>query len=234
MGTFADGDDVVVAEGVLRALPAPGARHPDVNLLHLADDTGLDQLDDAAVVLGGVDLDAHLGRHLRLRRLLADLARLEDVVGERLLAVDVLAVLQGQHGRRRVRVLAGADDHGVEGGGMVKELAEVGELFGVAVFGPGRLQGGAAHVAQRDDVLGGDGGEVGGAPAAHTDQGDVELVGRLAGAQEGGCGQGGAGGGEEGAASEERRHDDPFAVSGLEIDGQFPRPFYLLSGGRPD
>ena len=74
----------------------------------------LDQLDDAAIVLARVDLDAHLRRDLGLRRRLADLARLPDVVRQRLLAVDVLAVLEGEQGGEGVGVLAGADHDGVE------------------------------------------------------------------------------------------------------------------------
>ena len=55
-------------------------------------------------------------------------AGLPDVVRQRLLAVDVLAVPQGQHGGEGVRVLAGADDDGVELALVVEEPAEVGDL----------------------------------------------------------------------------------------------------------
>ena len=81
---------------------------------HRADRAGLDQLDDAAVVVAGVDLRAHLRGDLRLGRRLADDAGLPDVVRQRLLAVDVLAELQGRQRGEGVRVLAGADDDGVE------------------------------------------------------------------------------------------------------------------------
>ena len=44
-------------------LPAPGPRDPDVRLADRADRPGADQLDDAAVVVVGVVLVAHLRRH---------------------------------------------------------------------------------------------------------------------------------------------------------------------------
>src|SRR5262249_30993638 len=90
--TFGDVDNVLVLVRSLLALQAPRARHPDVGLAHRTDDTALDQFDDAAIVLAGVNLNAHLRGDLALHRLLANLARLPDVVCERLLAVDVLVV----------------------------------------------------------------------------------------------------------------------------------------------
>ena len=115
---------------VLGRLPAPGPADPDVGLGHRADGAGLDQLDDAAVVVVGVDLGAHLGGDLGLGGGLADDPGLADVVGQRLLAVDVLAELQGRQGGEGVGVLGGADDDGVEVVGVVEDLAEVAEPVG--------------------------------------------------------------------------------------------------------
>ena len=74
----------------------------------------LDVLDDAAVVVAGVDLRAHLRGDAGLPGSLADEPRLLHVVRERLLAVDVLLQLQGGQRGERVRVLGGADNDGVE------------------------------------------------------------------------------------------------------------------------
>ena len=93
--------------------------------LHRADRPGLDQLDDPAVVVAGVDLRAHLGGDLGLRGRLADDPGLPDVVRQRLLAIDVLAQLQGGQGGEGVGVLGRAHDDRVELAGVVVELAEV-------------------------------------------------------------------------------------------------------------
>ena len=63
-----------------------------------------------------------------LRGGLSNETRLPDVVGERLLAIDVLAMRQRQVGGKRVRVLGGADDKGVDIVGLAKDLAKVPEL----------------------------------------------------------------------------------------------------------
>ena len=111
LGAVLHEHDVLELLGLgLGGVPAPGARHPDVALADRADGAGLHELDDAAVVVAGVDLRAHLRDDAGLRGGLADDARLLDVVGERLLAVDVLLQLErGQRGEG-VRVLGGADD----------------------------------------------------------------------------------------------------------------------------
>ena len=87
-------------------LQPPGATRPDVDLAHRPDDAGHEDFLDLAAGRRGVALVARLRGELRvLRGGLANEPRLPDVVGERLLAVDVLAVRQRQVGRERVRVL---------------------------------------------------------------------------------------------------------------------------------
>ena len=88
----------------------------------------LDQFHDAAIVVAGVHLDAHLRRNLGLGGFFANLAGFPDVVGQRFLAVDVLARREREQGGVGVRVLAGADHDGIECGRLVEEFAKVGEL----------------------------------------------------------------------------------------------------------
>ena len=83
------------------------------------------QLDHSPVVVCGVDLGAHLGCQLRSGGGLADDAGFPDIAGQRLLAVDVLAQPQRRQRGEGVRVLAGADDDGVELLVVVEQLAEV-------------------------------------------------------------------------------------------------------------
>ncbi len=114
LGSFEHEEDVLVRLGRLLGLASPGAADPDVHLVHRPDGAGLDQLDHPPVIVAGMDLRAHLGRDLGLGRRLADDPRLGDVVGQRLLAVDVLAELQGRQGGEGVGVLGRAHDHRVE------------------------------------------------------------------------------------------------------------------------
>jgi hypothetical protein len=122
------------------------------------------------VVLGGL----HQG---------ADLA---DGMGQGLLAIDVLAPLDGRHGRHGVRMVGRADDHRVDlVRHLVEHLAEVlidlgvrelRDLRTLAALGP------QVHVAQGDDLraaVAGDRFDVAAAHAASADAGDVQsLTGR--------------------------------------------------------
>jgi len=168
-----------------------------VALADLAEEAGLHDLDDAAIVVAGVDLRAHLRDDAGLRGGLADDARLLDVVGERLLAVDVLLQLErGQRGKG-VRVLGGADEHGVELAGMIEDAAEIDLLARLRIQGRRLVERRAVDVADGGDVLGGDALQVGAAPAADADHGDAELVPGLR-AEDGGArgpGRGGDGAG---------------------------------------
>ena len=98
-------------------------------------------------------LVAHLGRHLGLGGGLADDPGLGDVARQRLLAIDVLAQLQGRQRGEGVRMLGGAHDHGVEAVGVVEDPAEVAErrAFGCS-FAP-RDRRLLRDVAEHHDVL---------------------------------------------------------------------------------
>ena len=176
LGRSLDEDDVFVSLGRLLRLPAPGPPHPDVHLVHRPDGAGLDQLDDAPVVVAGVDLGSHLGRDLGLGGGLADDAGLPDVVGQRLLAIDVFAQLQGRQGGEGVGVLGRAHDDRVELAGVVVELAEVATAARVRVVHRGPVDRRLEHVAERHDVLGGDSAQVGRTSAPDADHGDIQLL----------------------------------------------------------
>ena len=55
-----------------------------------------------------MNLNAHLRSHLGFRSRFTNLARFPDVMRERFLAIDMLAMLQRQHGRK---MLAGGREH---------------------------------------------------------------------------------------------------------------------------
>ena len=130
--------------------------HPNVGFPHRPDRPRSDQLDHAAVVVGGVDLRAHLGRHLHLLGRFPHHAGLVDRVGQRLLAIDVLAPLHGRDAGQGVGVLGGADGHRVDVL-LVEHLAPVGVGLGLGMPLGGLGQVVVIHVAQGDDVLAGRG-----------------------------------------------------------------------------
>ena len=138
----------------LGILQSPRAVRPHMDLAHRTDDAGHEDFLDRAPRGQGVALIAHLRRQLRvLRGGLADEPGLPDVVGERLLAVDVLAVRQRQIGGERVRVLRGRDDDGVEVVRVVEDAPEIVELLGARKTLRRGVHGGLVHVAENDDVL---------------------------------------------------------------------------------
>src|SRR6185295_7449171 len=180
LGPFHGADDVVVRGGLLGRLEPPDAADPDVALGDLADRARLDELDHAAVVVARVDLRARLGGDLRLLRGVLDDAGFPDAVGEGLLAVDMLAHLEGGQRREGVGMLGDGDDDGVEVLRVVEDLAEVLVLLRVGVQLGGGLDAAGVDVADRDDVLAGDALHVRRGLPAGADAGDVELgVGRL-------------------------------------------------------
>ena len=99
-------------------------------------------------------LIAHLRRQLRVLGCgLANEAGFPDVVGERLFAVDVLAVRQGQIGREGVRVLGGRDDDRVESARLVEDAPEVDGLRGLRETLRRGVNGSLIDVAEHDHVL---------------------------------------------------------------------------------
>jgi hypothetical protein len=103
-----------------------------------------------------------------------------DRVGERLLAVDVLAAVQGPYVDEGVRVVGRGADDGVDVF-LVEALAPVDVGLGLRVGLGGLLEVVGVNIAQGDDVLARDLVQVAPAAPAHADAGDVELLaGRLA------------------------------------------------------
>jgi hypothetical protein len=110
-----------------RILESPCPFRPHVNFVNRTDDPGREDFLDRPTGGRGVTLIAHLRRQLRvLGGGLADQSRFPDVVGEWLLAVDVLAVRQCEVGGERVRMLRCRDDHSIEVLGVVEHFSEVG------------------------------------------------------------------------------------------------------------
>ncbi len=165
-----------------------------MRLCHRTDGAALDQFHHLPVILGSVNLDAHLGGDFHVCRRLPDAPRLPNVVRERLFAIDVFAVLERQHGGECVRVLAGAHDHGVEVTGALEELAEIGELLRARMFRGGGVEVSGVDIAEGHDVFGGDGFEVAGAAAARADDGEIQLLIQILSAQERGRDAEGGGG----------------------------------------
>ncbi len=126
---------------------------PDVRLVDVADDAGPDVLAEPARLFGGLALVAHLRGHLRLVRRLRHAPRLPHRMRQRLLAIDMLAPLDGLHRSEGVVVVGRGDDHAVNVLHLVEHLPVVGELLCLGIL----LErvGGVAlvHVAQRHDVL---------------------------------------------------------------------------------
>jgi hypothetical protein len=202
---------------ILGALARP-KRHavaPGVDLAHRPDCPRLDQLDDAAVVLGGVDLRAHLGGHLALAINLLQQAGLVHGMPDRLLAVNVLAAPHGHEADRGVGVLRGPADHGLDVL-LVEHLAEVMVLLCLGKRFGGVGQVAVVHVAQGDDVLAGALHHVAPAAPAHAHRGDVQLlVGRVA--------RLGAAAGHPKADAGQRSTLDEIATIGPPVHG--PAPF---------
>ena len=104
---------------------APLFPAPAMNLAHLADRALLDGRHDRPVDRMGVDLDAHLGDQALLARHPGHLPGFVDGPRERLLGVDVQALLQRPHRDRGVHVVGRRDVDRVEVLFLVEQLAPV-------------------------------------------------------------------------------------------------------------
>ena len=136
----------------------------------------------------------------------AELTGFVDIVRQRFLAVDMLAMVEGRHRRGGVGVIGSGNVDGVDRAGeLVKHLPEVGEPLRslVDLTGGGKVAG--VDITQRhhlDVRMGGEGREIGPPHAADADPGQTELVvgGRPADTRERGQREGDAG--ERGVAEE--------------------------------
>src|SRR5260370_37528890 len=96
----------------------------------------------------------HLRREVRMfRRGLPDELGLPNVVGERLLAVDVLAVDQRQIRGKGVRMLGGGDYDRVEVVRVIEDATKIVEPLGLWVALGRRVKRNLVNVAEHDDVL---------------------------------------------------------------------------------
>src|SRR6266513_3550021 len=133
-----------------------------------------------------MNLNAHLRSHFGFRSRFTNLARFPDVMRERFLAIDMLAMLQRQHGRKSMCMLAGAHDYCVEILRLIEELAEVSKLFGVRMLRSRRIQVPRVNVAERHDVLRRDARQIASPASARGDHGNIELIIHVLTAQESG------------------------------------------------
>jgi hypothetical protein len=106
-------------------------------------------------------------------------------MGERLLAIDVLSTLESQHGGKGVRVLTGADDYRIELFCLIENFAEVVKFFGFGMPGSGGIEVVGIHIAQGDDILRGNAGEITAPSATGANDGYVQFIIQILAPQEG-------------------------------------------------
>ena len=87
---------------------------PGMDFSDRSNRAGPDQLDHAAKTLAGVISYAHLCDQVLFPGHLGGQSSLEDIVGQRLLAVDVLAHFHGHHADRDVRMVGRGDHNGIK------------------------------------------------------------------------------------------------------------------------
>ena len=135
-----------------------------------------DRLANQPGLLAGLPEVAHLRADLGLGGRAADHAGFVDRVGQRLLAVHVLAHLEGHHRHRRVDVVRRGHDHGVDVLAGLQHLAIIGIERGLGERLGVVLQGPLVRIAEGDDVMAAaDAADVAGAHAADADAGDVHF-----------------------------------------------------------
>jgi hypothetical protein len=124
-----------------------------VDFLHLADRASLDDLRGHAIVGGGMNLDAHLRDNFLLLGQLGHAADFVQAVGERLLAVDVLAESHRADTHRRVHVVGCGNVHTVDlVGFLLQHLAPVLIEARVGEFLASRGGLCEVHIAERRDL----------------------------------------------------------------------------------
>ena len=128
-----------------------GDGDPGIHFFDFANRAFFDQAGAEAVFEVRVDLISHLGHDLGLRSFQTHLPRFPDGVGERLLAIDVLAQAHGINGHLCVHVVGNADVHGIKLVAQLGEhLAEVSEVRYAGMLGIDLVEAGAVDVAEAD------------------------------------------------------------------------------------
>src|SRR5262245_22899811 len=84
---------------------------------------------------------------------LADEARFPNIVSERLLAIDVLAMGQSKVSGQSVSVLCRGDHHGVKVIGPIEYPPKVRHCPGLWITLRRRIQGKLVHIAEDSDIL---------------------------------------------------------------------------------
>src|ERR1043166_1049623 len=162
-----------------RQVPGPGklAVAPGADLLELTNGAVADELAHAVEVLKGGALGADLRGQLVLvlEIIGADRASFLDAVGQRFLAIDVFAAVHRPIGHEGVRVI-GRAAHDRFDVLLLQTLTPVHVVLRVRELLGGKGQMLLVHVAEGDDVLAGDAGEMDFAATPGADQGDVQLV----------------------------------------------------------
>ena len=201
------------------AVIAPGFAAPGVHLPHLPDRAALHELHCSAVGSGGMDLRSHLRDELRLFCHHPQLPRFMHIVRQRLLAVDMLAAIEGRHRRGGMGVVGGGDIDRIDlARHLIEHPAEVGKLFRVCMLGCGGAQIVGVDIAQRHHIdrrMGRERFQIGRSHSPHADarQPQPLATGRLrqqSGERE--CIEGGAAGGgaqkKRAARKKRARHGD--------------------------
>src|ERR1039458_1907179 len=144
--------------------------------MHFADGAGPYILAEATRKLRGLALLPHLPGPFRLAGGLCQVPRFPHRMGKRLLAIDMLAALDGLHRRKGVVVIRSSDDDSVDLLHLVEHLAVVGELLSLGIlleYVAGMVP---VHIAQGDNILALQLAEIMGALSSDSDTGQVELL----------------------------------------------------------
>ncbi len=100
-----------------------------------------------------------------------------DIVRQRLFTIDVLAPPNRGSRRDGMLVIGSADDDRVDVALAVEHDAKIVELGRLGIAPEGRSRSALIDITQGDDIFGAsDGCQVAAAPAAGTDEGDVQLI----------------------------------------------------------
>lgn len=191
-----NGNNVVILFGGLWGLPTPSASDPDVDFTNWTDRVTSNQLHHSPVIVAGVNLGTHLGGYLGSCGDFTNDPRLPNVISEWLLAVDMFFEFQrGQRGKG-VGVFAGADDHGIEFLFDLVQFPEIRIAFGLGKLLLGGVQGDGRNVADRHNVFAfANLREIPSPASPNPDDGDVEFLVQILGAEQGRSGEP-TGGGE--------------------------------------